>query len=66
MENEPLRWAPPEEVVNLAKEVGMTTAEIVRTISGCLPYKEALKVGREYSPLLGITVSEFMDLRRNE
>ena len=66
MDDKPLRWAPPEEVVMLTKEAGMTTSEIVRTLSGCLPYREALNVAREYAPLLGITVSEFMELRKNE
>lgn len=66
MESDSLRWAPPEEVVRLAKEAGMTTAQIVRIISGCLAYKEALNVAREYAPLLGISISEFMELRKNE
>jgi hypothetical protein len=66
MDEGSLRWAPPEEVVRLAKEAGMSTTEIVRIVSGCLPYAEALKVAREYSPLLEITVSEFMKLRKNE
>jgi hypothetical protein len=61
-----LRWADPEEVVRLAKESGMTTMEIVRVLSGCLNYQEALKRAREYSPLLGISVSEFMQMRKNE
>jgi hypothetical protein len=38
----------------------------VRTVSGCLPYREALKVARDYAPLLEISISEFMDLRKNE
>jgi len=61
-----LRWAPPEEVLRLAKEHGFTTEEIVRIVSGCLTYREAKRVAREYAPLLGITVKEFPDLRRNE
>ena len=60
-----LKWAPPEEVVALTKEAGFTTAEIVRIVSGCLPYNEALNVAREYSPLLEISVMEFMELRKN-
>jgi hypothetical protein len=66
MEQEHLRWAPPEEVVRLAKESGMTTAQIVRIVSGCLSHREALKVASEYAPLLDMSVSEFMRLRRNE
>jgi hypothetical protein len=66
MDEGSLRWAPPEEVVRLAKEAGMSTREIVRIVSGCLPYSEALAVAREYSPLLEITVSEFTKLRKND
>ncbi len=61
-----LRWASPEEVVRLAKEARMTTGQIVRIVSGCLPYREALKVAHDYAPLLEISVSEFMELRKNE
>jgi len=61
-----LKWAPPEEVVRLAKEAGFTTAEIVRIVSGCVPYSEALEVAREYAPLLEISVKEFLELRKNE
>jgi hypothetical protein len=66
MDEGSLRWAPPEEVVRLAEEAGMSKAQIVRIVSGCLAYPEALEVAREYSPLLGISVSEFMKLRKNE
>ena len=61
-----LKWASPEEVVRLAKESGMTTIEIVRIVSGCLSYREALKRAREFAPLLDISVSEFMEMRKNE
>ena len=66
MEENRLRWTSPEEVVRLAKENGMTTSEIVRIVSGCLSYRESLKVARDYAPLLEISVSEFMQLRKNE
>jgi hypothetical protein len=66
VDEDSLRWAPPEEVVRLAKENGFTTEEIVRIVSGCLTHREAQRVAREYAPLLGITVKEFLDLRRNE
>jgi hypothetical protein len=66
MEEGSLRWAPAEEVVRLAEEAGMSKTEIVRIVSACLPYSEALEVAREYSPLLGITVSKFMKMRKNE
>lgn len=66
MENDALRWAPPEQVVRLATEAGMTTSQIVRIVSGCLSYREALKVARDYAPLLGISIADFMELRKNE
>jgi hypothetical protein len=65
-EDYPLRWAPPDEVVRLAKESGMTTIEIVRIVSACLSYREALKRAHEFAPLLEISVSEFMQMRKNE
>ena len=61
-----LKWASPEEVIRLAKDSGMTTIEIVRIVSGCLSHREALKRAHEFAPLLGISVSEFMEMRRNE
>jgi hypothetical protein len=61
-----LKWASPEEVVRLAKESGMTIIEIVRIVSGCLSYREALKRAHEFAPLLDISVSEFMEMRKNE
>jgi hypothetical protein len=65
MDEHSQRWAPPDEVVRLARENGFSTAEIVRIVSGCLPYRDAQKVAREYAPLLDISVTEFMALRRN-
>jgi hypothetical protein len=61
-----LRYAPPEEVIRFAREKGWSTVKIVRTVSGALSYREALKVAREWAPLLGLTISEFMNMRKNE
>jgi hypothetical protein len=60
------RYAPPEDVLRFAREKGWPAIKIVRTINGSLPHREALKVAREWAPLLGLTVAEFMKLRRNE
>ena len=60
------RYAPPDEVVRLAQENGFTTAEIVRIVSGAITYRDALKVAHTYAPLLEISISEFMKLRKNE
>jgi hypothetical protein len=61
-----LRYAPPEDVVRFARENGWSTLRIVRTVSGALSHREALKVAREWAPLLGLSVTEFMKLRKNE
>jgi hypothetical protein len=66
MKDRTLRYAPPEEVIRFARERGWSTIKIVRTISGSLPYSEALRVAREWAPLLSLSVTEFMRLRKNE
>ena len=66
MPDDTLRYAPPEDVLRFAREKGWTTIKTVRAISGSLAYGEALKVAREWAPLLEISVAEFMRLRRNE
>jgi hypothetical protein len=42
------------------------SVKIVRTVSGALSHREALKVARDWAPLLGLSVAEFMKLRKNE
>jgi hypothetical protein len=66
MEHDTLRYAPPEDVLRFAREKGWSTVRIVRTVSGALSHREALKVARDWAPLLGLSVTEFMQLRKNE
>ena len=66
MEGDTLRYAPPEDVVRFARERGWPTEKIVRTVSGALSHREALKVARDWAPLLGLSITEFMKLRKNE
>jgi len=66
MEDHTLRYAPPEDVIRFAREKGWSKIKIVRTVSGSLSYSEALKVAREWAPLLGLSVAEFMKMRKNE
>lgn len=66
MEDDTLRYAPPEDVLRFAREKGWSTVRIVRTVSGALSHREALKVARDWAPLLGLSVTEFMKLRKNE
>lgn len=60
-----LRYTNIEEAIKLARLKRMTTIEIVRTLSGAVPYSEALKTAKKAAPILGISVKAFMDLRRN-
>jgi hypothetical protein len=55
-----------EEILRFAQEQGWTTEEIVRQLSGSLSYRKALEVARDWAPLLGLTVTEFMQMRKNE
>jgi hypothetical protein len=61
-----LRYAPPEDVIRFAREKGWSTTKIVRTVSGSLSHREALKVAREWASLLDLSVTEFMKLRKNQ
>jgi hypothetical protein len=60
-----LRYTDLAEAIRLARSAGMSTIQIVRALSGSLPYLEALQIARQAAPLLGISISEFMELRRN-
>jgi len=60
-----LRYTNIEEAIRLARLAGMSTIEIVRALSGSVPYIEALKIAKKAAPILGISVKEFMELRRN-
>jgi hypothetical protein len=43
----------------------MSTIQIVRALSGSVPYSEALKIAQKAAPLLGLSVKTFLELRRN-
>jgi hypothetical protein len=43
----------------------MNNAQIVRALSGNLSYADTIVLARRAAPLLGITVTEFLRLRRN-
>ena len=43
----------------------MTDAQIVRALSANMSYADALVLARRAAPLLDMTVSEFLRLRRN-
>jgi hypothetical protein len=61
-----LRYTDLAAVIQMAKARGWPTSRIVREMSSGLPYLEVLKLARKASPLLDLSVSEFMRLRKNE
>jgi len=60
-----LRYTDIKEAIRLARAHGMSTIRIVRILSGGVPYSEAQRIARRAAPLLGISVQEFLELRRN-
>jgi hypothetical protein len=61
-----LRYTDLAAVIQMAKARRWSTARIVREVSGGLTYLEARKLARKCAPLLDISVSEFIRLRKNE
>jgi hypothetical protein len=61
-----LRYTDLAALIQMAKARGWPTIRIVRAMSSGLPYVEALKLARKAAPLLDITVSEFLRMRKNE
>lgn len=57
---------PPEEIVRLAREEGMSDKEIVRVLTGGRTFRDAQQIARDYAKFLELSLKEFMDLRRNE
>lgn len=61
-----LRYTDLAALVQMARARSWPTVRIVREMSSGLSYADALVLARKAAPLLDITVSEFMRLRRNE
>ena len=61
-----LRYTDLAAVIQMATARGWSNQRIVREMSAGLPYAEALVLARKAAPLLDISVSEFMRLRKNE
>jgi len=60
-----LRYTDLAAAIQLAKSRGMTNTQIIRALSGNLPYTDAVILARRAAPLLDITINEFLRLRRN-
>jgi hypothetical protein len=66
MSDEILRYTDLAAAIQFAKSDGMTTIEIVRELTRGMTYATALDYAKKAAPLLDISVSEFMRLRKNE
>lgn len=64
MSDEILRYTDLAAIIQMARAHGWPTERIVREMSMGLPYSEARDLARKAAPLLDITVSEFMRLRK--
>lgn len=61
-----LRYTDLAALIQMARSRGWPTERIVREMSAGLTYADARKLARKAAPLLDITVSEFMQFRKNE
>ncbi|PYJ70808.1 MAG: hypothetical protein DME76_04245 [Verrucomicrobia bacterium] len=61
-----LQYTDLAALIQMAKARGWPNIRVVRAMSPGLPYGEALKLARKAVPLLDISVSEFLRLRKKE
>ena len=61
-----LRYTDLAALVQMARARGWSTERIVREMSRGLTYADAMTLARKAAPLLDISVSEFMKLRKIE
>ena len=61
-----LRYTDLAALIQMARSRGWPTERIVRAVSSGLTYADARELARKAAPLLDITVSEFLRLRKNE
>ena len=66
MSDDILRYTDLVAAIQLAKANDLTTREIVRELTRGMIYSDALKFAKRAAPLLDITVTEFMRLRKNK
>jgi len=61
-----LRYTDLAALIQMAKARGWPTERIVREMSAGLTCADARELAHKAAPLLDITVSDFMRLRKNE
>lgn len=60
-----LRYTDLAAVIQMAKSRGWSTVRIVREMSAGLTYADTLRLARKAAPLLDISVTQFMRMRKN-
>jgi hypothetical protein len=61
-----LRYTDLAHAIQLARANGLRDREIVRALTGSMTYGEARKIAQKAVPLLELTPTEFLNLRRND
>ena len=61
-----LRYTDLAAVIQMARAQGWRTQRIIREMSAGMTHSDTLKLARKAAPLLDITVTEFLRLRKNE
>ena len=61
-----LKYTDLAALIQMARARGWPTVRIVREMSAGLTYVDARKLAGRAAPLLDISISEFMRLRKNE
>jgi hypothetical protein len=63
--DEILRYTDTPNAVRLALQAKLSHRQIVRLLTGGRTHEDARRIAKDAAPLLGISVAEFMRLRRN-
>jgi hypothetical protein len=61
-----LRYTDLAAVIQMARAQGWSTQRIVREMSAGMTYADTMKLARKAGPLLDISVTEFLRLRKNK
>jgi hypothetical protein len=61
-----LRYTDLAAVIQMARAQGWSAQRIVREMSAGMTYADTLKLARKAAPLLDISVTEFLRLRKNK
>jgi hypothetical protein len=63
--DEILLYTDIAHAIQIARANNLSDREIVRALTGSMTYEDARRIANFAAPLLEITVSKFLELRRN-